>query len=392
MCPRFESRWYHDNGCAMRGHFFDLCVNSHRVQQDSPTWIEALQNANADRVVWVHEQGLDPELLEKHRHLIQSATTVDVFEWPLHGGERLKSWTSLDEILSQFGQWSLTRSSVVISTGGGAMSDALGFAASIWKRGMQVIHMPTTPLAAVDAAWGGKTAFNWDGNKNQVGTFHEPLAVHIDARWMSTLEDRQFRSGLAEMAKHALLDTDEFAAMIGQSPLGMPRDNSTADAWTQRFISSAQVKLDVCARDPLEKELRTVLNLGHTVGHAVEAAMANSATPWLHGEAVALGLHFCLYESTCLVLDKSPLDNDAIRNREAMSTWLRRHVPLPDTPIPESEALWQHMVHDKKNVGNSVHDLAWRGVGRLIWPVEWNSSEFEATWDTFTRSMHEFSC
>ena len=271
------------------------------------------------------------------------------------------------------------------------MSDALGFAASIWKRGMQVIHMPTTPLAAVDAAWGGKTAFNWDGNKNQVGTFHEPLAVHIDARWMSTLEDRQFRSGLAEMAKHALLDTDEFKRLTDQTPLGMPQSDTEAEAWTQLFLSSAQIKLDICTQDPTEKGVRTLLNLGHTVGHAIEAATANTNTPWLHGRQWRWAFTFVCMKANVWCWTKAP-STTVGGDREAMSTWLRRHVPLPDTPIPESEALWQHMVHDKKNVGNSVHDLAWRGVGRLIWPVEWNSSEFEATWDTFTRSMHEFSC
>ena len=391
MCPRFESRWYHNQGRALRGLFFDLCVKNFNVQPDSTTWIQALQDANADRVVWIHETALNPELVNAHRRAIQTATQLDVVEWPLNGGEHLKSWGCLDEMLSRFGQWSLTRSSVIISTGGGAMSDAVGFAASIWKRGMRVIHMPTTPLAAVDAAWGGKTAFNWDGNKNQVGTFHEPLAVHIDARWMGTLDEREFRSGLAEMAKHALLDPHEFKRLTDQTPLGMPQSDTEAEAWTQLFFSSAQIKLDICTQDPTEKGVRTLLNLGHTVGHAIEAATANTNTPWLHGEAVALGIHFCLHESECLVLDKSPLDDGSVADREAMSSWLRKHVPLPKAPIPESTVLWQHMVHDKKNVGHCVRDVAWRGVGQVTWPVEWNSSEFEATWTTFVRSWNETS-
>ena len=91
MCPRFESRWYHNQGRALRGLFFDLCVKNFNVQPDSTTWIQALQDANADRVVWIHETALNSELVNAHRRAIQTATQLDVVEWPLNGGEHLKS-------------------------------------------------------------------------------------------------------------------------------------------------------------------------------------------------------------------------------------------------------------------------------------------------------------
>ena len=117
---------------------------------------------------------------------MENAVACPVVQVPMRGGERLKTWDAVNELLRLFQGHGLTRSSVVVTTGGGAMSDALGFAASIWRRGMRTLHVPTTPLAAVDAAWGGKTGINWEGSGNQVGTFAEPLAVHIDARWMQT--------------------------------------------------------------------------------------------------------------------------------------------------------------------------------------------------------------
>ena len=165
-----------------------------------------LTELQPDCVAWIHEDILAPSFSSNMNRPFERAA-FNAFMLPECKVENnAKRWESLPELFDLFGAWGLTRRSVVLTTGGGALSDAVGMATSIWKRGMRVVHMPTTPLAAVDAAWGGKTAFNWRGAKNQVGTIHLPEHVHLDARWMQTLGAREFRAGLAEAVKHAMLD------------------------------------------------------------------------------------------------------------------------------------------------------------------------------------------
>ena len=205
--------------------------------------------------------------------------------------------------------------------------------------------------------------------------------MHLDARWLVTLPDRERRAGLAEVAKHAMLHDH-----LGQAHLeDWPAWDTSPDAlkaWTARLEKSARSKMSVVDADLHERGARAQLNLGHTVGHAVEAHFAATDHPWLHGEAVALGLKFVLFQAqdhvpeACLFLDR----------------WLATHVPLPDTPLtqwPDAEALWSHMAHDKKNVADQVVDVTWHGWGQAEWPVMLEKSAFEATWGRFVRSLEE---
>ena len=216
--------------------------------------------------------------------------------WNLKAEKALKRWDAMPHLFDAFQAHGLTRSSLVLTCGGGALSDAVGLAAAVWKRGLRVAHMPTTTLAMVDAAWGGKTGINWRGSKNQLGTFTLPEFVHLDARWLVTLPDRERRAGLAEVAKHAMLH-----AHLGQAHLeDWPSWDTSSDAleaWTAKLEKSAQSKMSVVDADLHERGARAQLNLGHTVGHAVEAHFAATAHPWLHGEAVALGLRFVLFQA-----------------------------------------------------------------------------------------------
>ena len=352
-----------------------------------PDWLAALRLARPDSVVWVHERDLDEALLAEFREALTEACGAIAGECSLKGGEHLKTWTSIDKLLAQFRDWGVTRASVVVTTGGGALSDAVGFAAAIWKRGVHLIHIPTTPLAAVDAAWGGKTGINWGGSKNQLGTFALPLAVHIDARWMQTLPAREFKAGLAEVAKHALLDKTAFATCSENMPT-WPTSPEGLASWTQLLSQSAQVKQGVVEQDPEERGVRCILNLGHTVAHAVEACTAATPAPWLHGEAVASGLHFALFEMTQLSLSARPAGAQAEVQAVSMVQWLSKHVPVPKSWPFAAQDLWAHMVHDKKNVGDEVRDVAWRGVGDVVWPVHWKKDAFEATWEAFVRSWN----
>lgn len=357
--------------------------------QDHTPWLQPLLDIQPDRIMWIREAGLDPELVEEYQNHMRSAPLLQVTERTTQGGERMKHWDQLPSLFHMFAEAGLTRSSVVMTTGGGALSDAVGLAASLWKRGMRVLHVPTTTLSAVDAAWGGKTGINWNEAKNQIGTFHHPLRVHLDARWLRTLPQREFRAGLAEAAKHAMLST---ALQLEKAPThDMVDDSSDENAanWTLWLTQAAQVKRHIVEQDPTEQGVRITLNLGHTVGHALESIFLRRKHPLLHGEAVAVGLMFALYESRHPALRSTGLETSDFPAATGVEEWLRNRVPLPQLLLPTSEDMWANMVHDKKNVGDEVRDVAWRGVGKVVGPVAWKKEAFEATWIEFVRCWNE---
>lgn len=180
----------------------------------------------------------------------------------------------------------LDRGSTVLALGGGAVGDLAGFVAATYMRGVNFVQLPTTLLAQVDASIGGKTAIDHPRAKNLVGAFHQPRLVLVDPTALTTLPEREFRSGLAEVVKHGIvLDADYFAD-LEKSLVGLlARDIETL---TRVVAGSCRLKAGVVERDEQEAELRAVLNYGHTIGHAVEAV--TGYTRWTHGEAVSLGI------------------------------------------------------------------------------------------------------
>jgi len=211
-------------------------------------------------------------------------TPVTVISIP--DGERAKSPAMLARVLEQFAKAGADRRSCVVALGGGVIGDLSGFAASVYMRGIPVVQIPTTLLAQVDAAVGGKTAVNLAAGKNLVGTFHQPRLVIADTAVLRTLPSREVRAGLFEVIKcGAIRDAALFRTM--------ERDVSTLLAGNEaalvRVITSAvKVKAHVVAADEKESDLRRILNFGHTIGHALEAATGYRKL--LHGEAVGLGM------------------------------------------------------------------------------------------------------
>jgi 3-dehydroquinate synthase len=181
-----------------------------------------------------------------------------------------------------------SRSSLLINLGGGVVCDLGGFAAATYKRGMACVNVPTTLLAAVDAAVGGKTGINFNGLKNQIGAFKVPDAVVISCAFFGTLPEHEILSGFAEMIKHSLLKSEkEFARVIQFSPQeAVTRPNEFLDM----LRDNVAIKAEVVKKDPTEKGLRKALNLGHTAGHALEELSLERRNPIAHGYAVAWGL------------------------------------------------------------------------------------------------------
>jgi 3-dehydroquinate synthase len=180
----------------------------------------------------------------------------------------------------------LDRSSTVLALGGGAVGDLAGFVAATYMRGMNFVQLPTTVLAQVDASIGGKTAIDHPLAKNLIGAFHQPRLVVVDPLAVRTLPDRDFRSGVAEMVKHGVvLDAEYFAALERDHAALLARDVAVLE---RAIAGSCRLKANVVERDEREAELRNVLNYGHTIGHAIEAASGYAA--YTHGEAVSLGM------------------------------------------------------------------------------------------------------
>lgn len=263
-------------------------------------------------------------------------------------GEAAKSLTTVEELCRGFARWGLLRGDAVVALGGGVVGDTAGFAAAVYHRGVAVVQVPTTLLAMVDAAIGGKTAVNLPEGKNLVGAFHQPVGVVADTTTLATLSDREYHSGLGEVAKYALMH-DVVADPTGL--VDLLRTGTTAILDRQPAVLAdvvarcAAIKADVVTRDPFERSgLRATLNLGHTLGHALEIAFASELT---HGEAVAVGLVF----AGALAGGCERVAADVVDRFQAVpfALGLPTRVPDPDR-VPASE-LVTLMRRDKKASG-----------------------------------------
>lgn len=200
-------------------------------------------------------------------------------------GETSKHIDTVISIIETMEKAYLGRDTLVVALGGGTVGDIAGFAASIFKRGVPVVQIPTTTVAQADSAVGGKTGVDSSISKNAFGAFWHPAAVYIDIAILNTLADRQYRAGLVESVKHALIADSEYFDFL-ETNLDTILDRNT-DVLEKIALFNSKIKGDVVETDPNEKNKRRILNYGHTIGHAVESA---SGFELLHGEAVAIGI------------------------------------------------------------------------------------------------------
>lgn len=202
-------------------------------------------------------------------------------------GDENKTLENVTRVWDEMERMGVTRRTLVINLGGGMVTDLGGFAAATFKRGVRFINVPTTLLGAVDAAVGGKTGFNYNGLKNEIGAFAPASDVIISTLFLDTLPVEEMKSGYAEVVKHAMLsDRGELLRLV-EHDFNAPINHENL---LERLRRSVQVKVDIVARDPNEQGERKALNLGHTVGHAFEALAMRRGAPVPHGYAVAWGL------------------------------------------------------------------------------------------------------
>lgn len=260
------------------------------------------------------------------------------------GGEPRKRLVEVEALAEQMMDGGGDRASVVIAFGGGIVTDIAGFLAAIFMRGVPVIQVPTTLLAQVDAAIGGKTGVNLVSGKNLVGSFHQPLVVLIDPDVLRTLPEREYRAGLYEIIKAGVIrDPALFQVLAEGADRVFAQDPATVD----RIISDAvRIKAEVVTADEREGDLRRILNFGHTIGHALEAETHYSR--FLHGEAVAFGMH----AATKLAEITGRLGaTDAATIRDV----IKRYGPIPPVNGIRSTNLLERLASDKKTILGKVH-------------------------------------
>jgi 3-dehydroquinate synthase len=215
------------------------------------------------------------------------AQDAEVFYFGIPDSEKGKSSETLLKVWDWLGSAGFTRSDLIVAIGGGAVTDFAGFAASSWLRGLDWVAVPTTVAGMVDAAVGGKTGINSDFGKNLIGAFHSPIEVIIDPQWLTTLGDRDFAAGLAEVVKCGFIRDPQILALIEGKSISDIR--TSRDLTVELIHRAISVKADVVSSDFKESFEREILNYGHTFGHAVELASKYSLR---HGECVSIGMVF----------------------------------------------------------------------------------------------------
>jgi 3-dehydroquinate synthase len=335
----------------LKGREYDIIVGSDLLRQSG----DMIRRLGLGRRLGLVTH---PALEETHGYastVIDSLREVghDAYLATVPPGEESKSLDQAAQLCRELVRAGLDRGSGLLALGGGVVGDLAGFVAATLFRSIAFVNLPTTLLAQVDSSVGGKTGVNLPEGKNLVGTFYQPRLVLADVGTLQTLPDREFRSGLAEVVKHAMIaDANLFQMLESDAARILARDKAVLETIVAR---NCAIKARVVEQDEREAGLRTVLNFGHTVGHAVEAARGYGAVT--HGEAVAFGMvvaaELSVRRGLCPVEDA--------RRLEAL---LRRFGLIPAS-LPSPELLEKYIVRDKKMRDGVLQFVLTPGVGSV---------------------------
>lgn len=246
-------------------------------------------------------------------------------------GESHKTLQTAQEVWETLLENNADRDAILVNLGGGTVTDLGGFVASCYQRGIRFVNVPTTLLAMVDAAIGGKNGVNLGGCKNQIGTFNEPLEVMINPICLSSLPERELLSGLAEMVKYGFI-ADDALLKVNESN------------YEQYILRAGDLKRKIVDDDPTDLDQRKVLNFGHTIGHAIESHSLTTDSPLTHGESVALGMWCALW----LSIQQCDLHEEVLIDYERKLRSLLSEAEL-DLSVNDIDAILSYVDHDKKN-------------------------------------------
>ena len=294
------------------------------------------------------------------KYCLQYLNTIDLLKSNtiniiIPAGEQHKNIETVQYIWSQLVYNHADRKSLLINVGGGMVTDIGGFAASCYQRGIDFVNIPTTLLGMIDAAVGGKTGIDFQGLKNQIGLFSQPLAVIVLFEFLETLPKRELLSGLAEIIKYGFI--------VDKSFLEAKLDNNPIYPINPSFVDKAiEAKSQITLNDANENGLRKILNFGHTIGHALETYLLDTKNSIKHGEGVALGMLPALYlsEKYCNLNHQITLYYKDIYRQNF------NRYNLKDVSV---DALMEIMRHDKKNEGGEIRFVLIKDLGKPVYDV-----------------------
>ena len=303
----------------------------------------------ASQVFILTDENVAPFWLPEVAHWLHCDSAIDIVIKP---GEQYKNLQTVQRIWKVLMKHHADRNALLINLGGGVITDMGGFAASTYKRGIKFINVPTTLLAMVDAAIGGKTGVDFDSAKNQIGTFAYAEEVLIDPVFLTTLPRRVILSGLAEMLKYGFIADAKLLEI-------------NLENYQDYIPLAGEIKREIVSQDPYEAGLRKILNFGHTIGHAIESHCLTTDYPLLHGEAVTLGMAAALWLSVKLC----GLDEKVLQDFEKQLPMLlsEAEIMLSEDDI---EPILGYLAHDKKNKGDKTQFVLLESLGKPIWGVE----------------------
>ncbi len=279
-------------------------------------------------------------------YLLERLKALEVRVCVIESGEKYKNFHSLERILNNAFEMQLNRHSLMIALGGGVISDMVGFASSIYFRGIGFINIPTTLLSQVDASVGGKTGINTPYGKNLIGSFHQPEAVYIDLSFLKTLEKREFQAGVAEIIKMAVCFDKNLVETLETKDL--------KDCLEEVIFQSVSIKAQVIIQDEKEQNIRAGLNYGHTFGHAIEKE--TDYERFLHGEAIAIGMHM----ANDLALS---LDMLTLKEYERIENLLEKFGLIFNYKIIDLQKFYERLFLDKKSENKTIKFILPKGIG-----------------------------
>ncbi len=338
---------------------YDISIGSGLIDD-----VERVKTANVEgRMVFVvTDENVAQHYEERFEATLHAAGASRVFIQVIKPGERSKTFSQLEKTLNWMLDHLPDRNSVVVALGGGVVGDLAGFAASLLLRGVPYVQVPTSLLAQIDSSIGGKTAVDMPRGKNLIGRIYQPTAVFVDIETLKTLPERQLRSGYAEGVKHAVIKDREFFDWLQTNREAVL--SLETNAMTEFLERNCRIKAGVVQDDENETGSRTLLNLGHTFGHALEAACGFDASLF-HGEAISIGMVMAMTLSWRLGFCP---EQDVVLVREHLeATGLPVSISQIDPPVTASaEALFDRMKGDKKAVSGKIKFVLARGIGKAF--------------------------
>ena len=297
--------------------------------------------------------------------ILSSAEIVEV-----ESGESSKSIQVAEGIWQTLIEQKADKKSAIINLGGGMVSDLGGFVASVYKRGIDFINLPTTLLAMADASVGGKTGLNFSGVKNSLGTFEQPKAVYVYPGFLSTLPRRQLLNGWVEIVKMALIADKSFWRKLKTTSF------DTDVEWC--IQKSLELKNKIVKRDPKDKAERKILNFGHSIGHAIEALLLDTPHELLHGEAVCIGM---LLESNIAFQKKLLTKPELIEIENTLSQFFR---PIAKLPLPQDEILLL-LKQDKKNISAKFNFSLLSRIGQGNYDIDISEAQIKKALQSYQK-------